>query len=46
MSRAVGLEVLVDSRVDGLGLDVVWCDVPLVGNSLIILGLLEQSLYT
>ena len=46
LSCAVGLEVLVSSRVNGLGLDVMCCDVPLVGNSLVIPGLLEQSLYT
>ena len=43
LSRAVGLEVLVGPRVNGLGLDVMWCDVPLVGNPLIIPGLLEHT---
>ena len=42
----VGLEVLVNSRANGLGLDLMWCDIWLVGKLLIIPGLLERLLYT
>ena len=44
MLSTIGLEVLVHSHANGLGLELMWCGVCLVRNLMIPLGLQEQLL--